>query len=88
MGKREIGDLNAPERFKATRVRGKVGKGKIVGSYFTRGTQVKGESKAEYEEVMEAEAAKASEALEKTRIPRGMKDYVKGYIDSITPERQ
>ena len=37
---------------------------------------------------VEAAQAKASEALDKTRIPREMAEYVKGYIDSLTPERQ
>jgi hypothetical protein len=80
--------MNLPEKFKASRIRGRIGKGKIVGAYFTRGAQIKGESKAEYQEVMQAAKAKAEEALEKTRIPKGMAEYVKGYIDSITPERQ
>ena len=69
-------------------MRGRVGKGKIVGSYFTKGAQIKGKSQAEYEEVMRANKAKAAKALEKTRIPKRMAEYVKGYIDSITPERQ
>ncbi len=59
-----------------------------MGSYFTRGAQVKGEQEAEYREVVEAARAKAAEALEKTRIPKGMSKYVRDYIDSITPERQ
>ena len=59
-----------------------------MGSYFTKGAQIKGKSQAEYEEVMRANKAKAAKALEKTRIPKRMAEYVKGYIDSITPERQ
>lgn len=84
-----MGDLDGREEWEAARIRGKTsGKGKIVGSYLTRGTQVKGESQAEYQEVVEAAAAKASEALDKTRIPRRLADQVRDYIDSITPERQ
>lgn len=79
--------MNKDEDFTPQRVQGRIGQGKIVGSYFTRGNQVKGESQAEYEEVMEAAKVRASEALEKTRIPRKMADYVRDYIDSITPER-
>jgi len=77
-----------PEDFTPHRIRGQVGKGKIVGSYFTEGGQVRGESQAEYEEVAGAAADRAAEALEKTRVPREMADYVRDYIDSITPERQ
>jgi len=65
-----------------------VGKGKIVGSYFTRGAQVKGKSDAEFEEVTRAARAKAAKALQKTRIPKRMAEYVKGYMESLTPERQ
>jgi len=83
-----MGDIDAERKFKATRIRGKVGKGKIVGSYFTKGAQIKGKSKAEFEKVMRANKVKASKALEKTRIPKRMQEYVKGYIDSVTPERQ
>ncbi|MBX3470387.1 MAG: hypothetical protein KF878_26265 [Planctomycetes bacterium] len=87
-GPRPVGDLNTPETFRPERLRGRVGQGKIVGSYFTRGAQVRGESEAEWAEVARAAEAQAAEALEKTRIPRRMADYVRGYIDSITPERQ
>ena len=83
-----MGDLDAAKKFKATRIRGKVGKGKIVGSYFSKGAQIKGKSTAEFEEVMKANKAKAAKALEKTRIPKRMAEYVKDYIDSVTPERQ
>ena len=37
---------------------------------------------------MEAARQRATEALDKTRIPKGMSRYVRDYIDSITPERQ
>jgi hypothetical protein len=87
-GQRPIGDLDGPENFRSERLKGRVGQGKIVGSYFTRGAQVRGESEAEWEEVARAAEAQAAEALDKTRIPRRMADYVRDYIDSITPERQ
>ncbi|MGE4144428.1 MAG: hypothetical protein AB7N76_27600 [Planctomycetota bacterium] len=69
-------------------MRGQVGKGKVVGSYFTRGDQVKGASKAEFEEVSRAAKDRAAKALQTTRIPKRMAEYVKGYMESLTPERQ
>ncbi|MBL4845191.1 MAG: hypothetical protein JKY65_06680 [Planctomycetes bacterium] len=83
-----MGDLDAAKKFRASRIRGRVGKGKIVGSYFTKGAQIKGKSKAEFEKVMRANKVKAAKALEKTRIPKRMAEYVRDYIDSVTPERQ
>ena len=50
--------------------------------------QIKGESSAEYREVIQSAKAKTAEALEKTRIPKDMADYVREYIDSLTPDRQ
>jgi hypothetical protein len=83
-----MGDIDAPAKFKATRIRGRVGKGRVVGSFFTRGAQVKGRSKAEYNEVTRAAKQRAAKALQKTRIPKRMAEYVKGYMESLTPERQ
>jgi hypothetical protein len=77
------------EKFKLDRVRGHVGDGKIVGSFFTKdGAPVKGKSSAEWAEVTNAAKEKETEALDKTRIPKGLKNYVRDYFDSLTPERK
>jgi len=39
-------------------------------------------------EVQEAAKAQAAQAMEKTKIPRKMSEYVQDYIDSLNPERQ
>ncbi|MEZ6184271.1 MAG: hypothetical protein R3F62_04570 [Planctomycetota bacterium] len=83
-----MGDKDAPDGFTPHKLDGKVGKGKIVGSYFRRGDQVEGEAQAEFVEVQEAAKAQAAQALEKTKIPRKMADYVQDYIDSLNPDRQ
>jgi hypothetical protein len=59
-----------------------------VGSYFSHGDQVRGESEAEYREVVESAQQSAAEAMEKTRIPGRLREYVRDYIDSLTPERR
>jgi hypothetical protein len=70
-------------------VRGRVGDGKIVGSFFTKdGAPLKGKSSAEWTEVTSAAKEKETEALDKTRIPKGLKNYVRDYFDSLTPERK
>ncbi|MCA8924170.1 MAG: hypothetical protein KDD82_20340 [Planctomycetes bacterium] len=83
-----MGDKDAPDGFTPHKLQGKVGKGKIVGSYFRQGDQVKGDAQAEFVEVQEAAKAQAAQAMEKTKIPRKMADYVEDYINSLNPERQ
>lgn len=86
MGNRPVGDDKGDPRFKADRVRGKVGEGKIVGSYFTKdGAPIKGKATAEWAETTNAAKVKETEALDKTRIPKDLKHYVRDYFDSLTP---
>jgi len=91
MGQRPVADPK-DVTWKTDRVHGKTGEGKVVGSYFTKdGAPIKGKSSAEYQEWTEAARAaktKENEALDKTRIPKGYKDYVRDYFDSLTPENK
>ena len=86
MGNRPVGDDKGDSEFRADRVHGKVGEGKIVGSYFTKdGAPLKGKATAEWHDATSAAKAKETEALDKTRIPKGYKAYVRDYFDSLTP---
>jgi hypothetical protein len=89
MGNRPVADPKGDPDFKADRVHGKVGDGKIVGSYFTKdGAPLKGKSTAEWSEATSAAKVKETEALDKTRIPKGYKNYVRDYFDSLTPDNK
>ena len=62
-----------------------------MGSFFTKdGTPPpKGSAKSEeWGEVTKAAQEKETEALDKTRIPKDLKHYVRDYFDSLTPERK
>jgi hypothetical protein len=76
-----------------TRLRGEIGKGKIVGAWTVKGEPPKGQVRAEYEEAAESAAEEAMDALSKQRVPAAQRDYVRDYFDAIrgknaaTPEK-
>ena len=61
----------------------KTGNGPIIGSRLVYGEQVKGESKAEFENAVAAAAEGASEAIENQQVPREMQDAVKHYFGKL-----
>jgi hypothetical protein len=68
-------------------VRGQLGKGVIVGSWFTKGEPPKGQAFAEYAEVRAAFEAEALEALQKQKVPAEYKEYVRDYFDAIRGDK-
>lgn len=83
MGKRDVAPDRGDSAFRADRVRGQIGKGKVIGSFFTKGQQVKGKATVELREAASAAKEKETEALDKTRIPKAMKGYVRDYFDQV-----
>jgi hypothetical protein len=83
MGKRDVAPEKPGAEFRSDRVRGQIGQGKMIGAFFTKGQQVKGKSKVELVEATAAAKEKETEALDKTRIPRAMKGYVRDYFDQV-----
>lgn len=65
------------------KIPGKIGKGKIVGSWVTRGDPPKGVATAEYAEVYEAYSEEAFDSLSRQKIPASRRDYVREYFDAI-----
>lgn len=59
------------------------GEGPIIGHRYTHGTQIKGESKAEFGEVIAESSQAASEALETMQVPREFHDPVKSYFGTL-----
>ncbi|MFH0963188.1 MAG: hypothetical protein V2A58_04155 [Planctomycetota bacterium] len=66
--------------FEITGVKGQIREGRMVGSFFVDGEQLRGEAKAEYSQTVEAARAEAAEALDRERIPRVYEDYVREYF--------
>ena len=73
--------------FEKTKPPGKLGKGKIVSSWFTKGDPPKGEALSEYSEAYAEYAEEAMDALSKEKIPAAYRDYVRDYFDAIRIER-
>lgn len=72
--------------FDPTKIKGQVRPGRVVGSYFVGGTQLKGEARAEYQETVAVAAREAADAIQKEEIPRAYKDYVRDYFEEMRKE--
>ncbi|MCF7958682.1 MAG: hypothetical protein K9M57_09575 [Phycisphaerae bacterium] len=66
-----------------TKVQGKSQKGPIVASWYIKDTQVKGEARREFSEVVQAARDNASEAISENRIPRKYENTVKKYFGDL-----
>jgi hypothetical protein len=62
---------------------GKTGTGPIIGSRLVQGSQVKGESRAEFAEAVEASEKEAAEALVNMQVPKEYEDAVKTYFGTL-----
>lgn len=63
-------------------------KGPIIGTRLVQGDQVRGESRAEFEQVVEAGASAAAEAIENKAIPREDQDAVKRYFGRLAKKTE
>jgi len=60
--------------------------GRVVGSYFADGKQLKGEAKVEYGKDVSAATAEAARALKQEKIPRAYRDLVRDYFHGMKTE--
>ena len=68
---------------KKTTVKGKTGDGPTVASWYFKGTQVKGEAKRQFSQVVQAGRESAAEAINENEIPRKYEDAVKNYFGNL-----
>lgn len=73
--------------FKKEKIKGKLGKGEILGSWFVKGEPPKGEAASDYANVATEAAQEMDSALEKEDIPLGYQKVVRDYFDAITPKK-
>jgi len=73
-------------KFDPTKIKGQITKGRVVGSFFIDGKQVKGEARATYVKEVAAANVDAARALDKEQIPRAYQDYVRDYFESMREE--
>jgi hypothetical protein len=66
-----------------TRSKSKVDKGPIIASWYFHDSQVKGEAKREFTEVIQAGRDTAAEAITENEIPRKYEDAIKKYFGGL-----
>ena len=68
---------------KKTRVQNKDGQGPVVASWYFKGTQIKGEAKRDFAEIVQAGRDSAAEAISENEIPRKYEESVKKYFGQL-----
>lgn len=68
---------------KTTRAKNASGEGPVIASWYFKDTQVKGEAKRDFTEVVQAGRANAAEAISENEIPRKYEDAVKKYFGQL-----
>jgi hypothetical protein len=68
---------------KKTKVTGKQGQGPVIASWYFQDSQVKGEAKRDFSEVIQAARDGAAEAISENEIPRKYEDAIKKYFGRL-----
>ncbi len=76
-------DEDGQTSSKKTRVKNKTGEGPVVASWYFKGTQVKGQAKRDFSEVIQAGRDSAAEAISENQIPRRYEESVKKYFGQL-----
>ncbi|MHC4692495.1 MAG: hypothetical protein ACYS67_07125 [Planctomycetota bacterium] len=76
-------DEDGQTSSKKTRIKNKTGQGPVVASWYIKGTQVKGQAKRDFSEVIQAGRDSASEAISENQIPRRYEESVMKYFGQL-----
>jgi hypothetical protein len=76
-------DEDGQTSTKKTRIKNKTGQGPVVASWYFKGTQVKGQAKRDFSEVIQAGRDSAAEAISENQIPRRYEESVKKYFGQL-----
>jgi hypothetical protein len=76
-------DEDGQTSTKKTRIQNKTGEGPVVASWYFKGTQVKGQAKRDFSEVIQAGRDSAAEAISENQIPRRYEESVKKYFGQL-----
>jgi len=68
---------------KKTSVKNKSGQGPVIASWYFKGTQIKGQAKRDFSEVIQAGRDSAAEAISENQIPRKYEESVKKYFGQL-----
>jgi len=81
-GPRSI-DETGETSTKKTRLKNKPGQGPVIASWYFKDTQVTGEAKRDFSEVVQAGRDSAAEAISENQIPRKYEDAIKKYFGKL-----
>ncbi len=76
-------DTEGQTGTKATRTRNASSEGPVIASWYFKDTQVKGEARRDFTEVVQAGRTSAAEAISENQIPRKYEDAVKKYFGEL-----
>jgi hypothetical protein len=76
-------DTEGQTNTKATRTRNASGEGPVIASWYFKDTQIKGEARRDFTEVIQAGRTSAAEAISENEIPRKYEDAVKKYFGEL-----
>lgn len=76
-------DQDGETSIKKTRVEGKSEQGPVIASWYFKGTQIKGEARRDFSEVIQAGRDSAAEAISENQIPRKYEEAVKKYFSQL-----
>ncbi len=76
-------DMEGQVGTKNARVTGKSDQGPVIASWYFKDTQVKGEARRDFAEVVEAGRERAAEAISDNQIPRKYEEAVKKYFGQL-----
>ena len=78
---------NGETATKKTRVKNEPGQGPVIASWYFQESQVKGEAKRDFSEVVQAARDGAAEAISENQIPRKYEDAIKKYFGQLEQSR-
>jgi hypothetical protein len=76
-------DADDPTATKTTRAASKTGEGPVVAGWYFKDTQVKGESRRGFTDVVQAGRTGAAEAISENQIPRRHEQMIKQYFNQL-----
>ena len=76
-------DENGETSTKRTRIKNKPGQGPVIASWYFQESQVKGEAKRDFNEVVQAARDGAAEAISENQIPRKYEEAIKKYFGQL-----
>lgn len=82
-GQTDRGDGELADNLAPTKIRGQINPGGSMPSITLKGVSIKGQSKVQYEEAVNAAQTEAQSALNQDQVPKAYQGAVKNYFDDL-----